>query len=210
MNRCGAARPLLMVLEGINDCEFLFRLSQRLHAENPQFTDLTRLHADGRILLVPTGGGNFDQWAARFAALSCSELHLYDRGIGPETLRRQKAIELVNSRPHCRGFLTSKRSLENYLASQAISQAGGGQVTVTDDECVGTELARHWYELIPQALPWPGLLRRTRRRLIYRAKRWLNRQAVMQMTADLLAQRDPAGEVLHGLTLIAEMATAKS
>ena len=32
----------------------------------------------------------------------------------------------------------------------------------------------------------------------------------MQMTADLLAQRDPAGEVLQWLTLIAEMATAKS
>ena len=116
----------------------------------------------------------------------------------------------MNSRPGCRGFLTSKRSLENYLDSQAISQAGGGQITVTDDECVGTELARHWYELIPQTRLWPELLRRTRRRLIYRAKRWLNREAVMQMNADLLAQRDPAGEVLQWLTLIAEMATAKS
>jgi hypothetical protein len=210
MNDCSVARPLLMVLEGTNDCEFLFRLSQRLHPDNAQITDLTRLHADGRILLVPTGGGNFDQWAVRFAALRCREFHLYDREIGPETLRRQEAIELVNSRPGCRGFLTSKRSLENYLDSQAISQAGGGQVTVTDDECVGTELARHWYELIPQARPWPGLLRRTRRRLIYRAKRWLNREAVMRMTTDLLAQRDSAGEVLQWLTLIAEMATAKS
>ena len=32
----------------------------------------------------------------------------------------------------------------------------------------------------------------------------------MQMTADLLVQRDPAGEVLQWLKLIAEMATAKS
>ena len=163
MNDCGVARPLVLVLEGINDCEFLFRLSQRLHADNPQITDLTRLHADGRILLVPTGGGNFDHWAVRFAALGCREFHLYDREIGPETLRRQAAIELVNSRPGCRGFLTSKRSLENYLDSQAISQAGGGEIMVTDDECVGTELARHWYELIPQARPWSELLRRTRR-----------------------------------------------
>jgi hypothetical protein len=209
MNDCGVARPLVLVLEGTNDCEFLFRLSQRLHAETPQITDLTRLHADGRILLVPTGGGNFDQWAVRFTALGCPEFHLYDREIGPETPRRQQAIELVNSRPGCRGFLTSKRSLENYLDPQAILQAGGGQITVTDDECVGTELARYWYALIPQGRPWPELLRRTKRRLIYRAKRWLNRQAVLQMTADLLAQRDPAGEVLQWLTLIAEMATAE-
>jgi hypothetical protein len=27
-------------------------------------------------------------------------------------------------------------------------------------------------------------------------KRWLNRTAVQQMTADLLAERDPAGELL--------------
>ena len=32
----------------------------------------------------------------------------------------------------------------------------------------------------------------------------------MQMTADLLAQRHPAGEVIQWLTLIAEMATPKS
>jgi hypothetical protein len=210
MNKCGTARPLLLVLEGTNDCEFLFSLSLRLHAENPQLIDLTRLHTDGQILLVPTGGGNFREWAVRFAALGCREWHLFDREIGPETLRRQEAIERVNSRPGCRGFLTSKRSLENYLHPQAITQAGGGEITVTDDECVGIELARHWYELIPQARPWTELLRRTRRRLIYRAKRWLNRQAVMQMTTDLLAQRDPAGEVLQWLRLIAEMATAKS
>ena len=164
-------RPLVLVLEGTNDCEFLFRLSQRLHAENPQLVDLTRLHADGRILVVPTGGGNFDQWAVRFAVLGCQEFHLFDREVGPETLRRQAAIELVNSRPDCRGFLTSKRALENYLDSQAISQAGGGEITVTDNECVSTELSRHWYELIPQNRPWTELLRRTRRRLTYRAKR---------------------------------------
>ena len=69
---------------------------------------------------------------------------------------------------------------------------------VTDDECVGTAPAHHWYELIPQTRPWPELLRRTRRRMIYRAKRWLNRQAVMQMTAELLAQRDSAERCSSG------------
>ena len=56
MNDCGVVRPMVLVLEGVNDCEFLCRLSRRLHAENPQLADLTGLHADGRILLVPTGG----------------------------------------------------------------------------------------------------------------------------------------------------------
>ena len=75
--------------------------------------------------------------------------------------------------------------------------------------CVGSELARHCYELIPQARPWTEFLRRSTRRLIYRAKRRLDCQAVIQMTADLLAQRDPAGEVRGVLMLIAEMATAQ-
>ena len=94
MNRLWCRAPLVLVLEGTNDCEFLFRLSQRLHAENPQIADLTRLHADGRILVVPTGGGNFDQWAVRFAALGCPEFHLYDREIGLETLRRKRPSSL--------------------------------------------------------------------------------------------------------------------
>jgi hypothetical protein len=68
---------------------------------------------------------------------------------------------------------------------------------VTDDECVGSELARHLYELIQQGLPLAGALATVQTALIFRAKRWLNPQAVMQMTADLLAQRDPAGEVLQ-------------
>ena len=55
--------------------------------------------------------------------------------------------------------------------SQSIAQAGAGEITVNDDACVGTVLARHWYELVPQAGPWPELLRRTKRRLIYRAQR---------------------------------------
>ena len=33
MNPGAAFRPVLVILEGINDIEFLLRLSQRLHAE---------------------------------------------------------------------------------------------------------------------------------------------------------------------------------
>jgi len=41
---------------------------------------------------------------------------------------------------------------------------------------------------------------------VYRAKRWLNRQAVEHMTLELLAERDPAGEVLQWFAVIARMA----
>lgn len=209
MNTTAARCPLLMVLEGINDVEFLLQLSRRLHAEDPQIVDLALLHAQGRILFVPTGGGNFAEWAVRFAALGCPEFHLYDRELAPETERRQQAVEVVNARPHCRGFLTTKRSRENYLDPRAIAQAGGGTIPIEDELCVGSVLARHWYESIPQLIPWPAISRRGRQRLVYRAKRWLNRQAVQQMTATLLSERDPAGEVRSWLQVIAEMATAE-
>jgi hypothetical protein len=210
MNAAAVVCPVLVIVEGVNDIVFLQRLSSRLHAERPEITDLARLHALGRILFVPIGGGNFYDWATRFAGLACREFHLYDREVAPETERRQRAVELVNARPECRGFLTAKRSLENYLNSRAVAQAGGGEISVGDDECVGSVLARRWYELVPQPDPWPALSRRARRRLVYRAKRWLNRQAVDQMTISLLNERDPCGEVLHWLEVIAGMAMAMS
>jgi hypothetical protein len=210
MNAAAAVRRALVIVEGVNDIEFLQRLSLRLHGQDPGIADLARLHAQGRILWVPTGGGNFCDWATRFAGLACPEFHLYDREVAPETEHRQRAVKLVNARPHCRGFLTAKRSLENYFHPRAIVQAGGGEIPVGDFECVGSVLARHWYELIPQCDPWPQLSRRARRRLVYRAKRWLNRQAVEQMTVELLSERDPAGEVLGWLEVIAGMARAMS
>ncbi|HTQ39651.1 MAG TPA: ATP-dependent endonuclease [Pirellulales bacterium] len=210
MNAAATVRPVLVIVEGVNDIEFLKRLASRLHTECPEVVDLARLHAQGRILFVPTGGGNFSDWATRFAGLACREFHLYDRELVPETERRQRAVELVNARPQCRGFLTAKRSLENYLHPSAVAQAGGGEIPVGDDECVGSVLARHWYELILQYDPWPALSHRARRRLVYRAKRWLNRQAVGQMTVELLSERDPGGEVLQWLEVIAGMARAMS
>ena len=104
-------------------------------------------------------------------------------------LGRQEALELVNRREGCCGFLTKKRALENYIHDCAISLAGGGHIEVDDYRCVGSILARHWYEKIPQALGWEALSGRARRRLIYRAKCWLNRQAVDQMTGHVVRRR---------------------
>jgi hypothetical protein len=202
-----APRPVLVILEGIHDLEVFLRMSQRLASLRPDIPDLAAWLAQGRILLVPTGGGHGGDWARRFQGLGCREFHLLDRETGAETERRQQAVRLVNDRPDCQGFLTSKRALENYLHAQAISQAGGGEITVTDDACVGTELARHRYELTPQPRPWSELLRRSKRRLIYRTKRWLNHAAIDEMTPELLAQRDPAGEVLSWLSVISQLVT---
>ena len=69
MNPVKCSPKVLVVLEGANDIEFLLRLSQRLHAPSPEIPALPELQAEGRIIFVPTGGGNFQEWANRFAGL---------------------------------------------------------------------------------------------------------------------------------------------
>jgi len=198
-------RPVLVVLEGANDWQFLVRLTTRLRIELPYLPDLLHWHSQGKIVMVPVGGGDPISWPERFQPLGFHELHLYDREQWPETDVRQRAIDRVNARPGCRGALTSKRSVENFLHTDAISAAGGGELNFGDHDPVGSLLARSWYRQTPACLPWESLSRRTQRRLTARAKRWLNTIAILHMTAHLLAERDPAGEVLGWLQTIRDL-----
>lgn len=199
------SRPLLIVVEGTNDVEFLVRLSRRLSASDPSTLDLQPLIDAGRVVFVPCGGGNLAHWSDRFAPLGCPELHLYDREAPPETKRREQAVEHVACRSGCRAFLTSKRALENYLHPQAIAAAGGGEISFGDDDCVTSVLARGGFE--PGRI-WGELPGSVRSRFSQHAKRWLNTVAVQQMTIELLRQSDPAGDILGWFNAIAVMAPA--
>jgi hypothetical protein len=195
-------RPLLILLEGANDVEFLVRIASRLHDELSTVPDLSCLQQTGRIVLVPLGGGDPASWPDRLRPLDLPEFHLYDREQRPETDVRLKAADLVNARPGCRAALTHKRCLENYLHPRAIAAAGGGELVFGDNDPVSLLLARKRYEQSTPSVSWDALSRRAQRRMSARSKRWLNRVAVQQMTADLLAERDPAGELLGWLRTI--------
>lgn len=54
---------------------------------------------------------------------------------------------------------------------------------------------------------WPSLSRRSQERLIYHTKRRLNVETVQAMTTELLAERDPEGEVVTWLRTIASLLT---
>lgn len=151
-------------------------------------------------------GGELSGWAERLDALGCRQFHLYDRESEPETSQRRQLAEGVNVRENCQAMVTTKRSLENYLHADAIAAAGGGALDIDDDACVASVIAQSWYERVPQWTPWPALTRRAKRRMLNRAKRWLNTQAVEQMTLDFLTKRDPAGELMELLARIAAMA----
>jgi hypothetical protein len=101
--------------------------------------------------------------------------------------------------------VAAKRSLENYLHPAAIHAAGNVELIFGDDDCVAQLLVRSKLRKLPVAPQWEKLSARTRQRLTYRAKRWLNTQAVDQMTPKFLAERDPNGEVLGWFSMLARL-----
>ncbi len=195
--------PVLIIVEGIHDVEFLRRLTANLHRTDTSIPDLGAREQAGLVVFVPFGGGSVLAWSNRFAPLRCREHHLYDREIEPETPVRQEAVDRINRRPNCHALLLRKRALENYLHTAAIVNAGGGLIVVNDDESMALAVARDWYRRQPQACPWDELTPRARRRIAARSKRWLNTVAVNAMTLGMLRQRDPEGELLAWLRKIA-------
>ncbi len=198
-------RPLLCVVEGRHDVQFLRHLSATLADSDPTFPDLGRLEAWGQLVFVPFGGGDVGAWSERFAPLGCPEFHLYDRELPPETAARRAAVSRANQRANCRAFLTTKRSLENYLHPLALARAGGRLLEFDDNDAVAEIAARQSFEDLRVTNDWSRLSRRARARFTNRAKCWLNTAAVAQLTPELLAERDSAGEVCGWLRAISAL-----
>ena len=156
------------------------------------------------LMFMPTGGADLSS-AFRFAGLKLPEFHILDRDIPPATESRQRVAMIVNSRPMCRAVITSKRSLENYLHSNAIFEASGISVEFSDEENVPELVARRAHECHERSASWDQLPIRSRKKRHDKAKKWLNVQAVEQMTPERLTERDPRGEVRSWLATIATL-----
>jgi hypothetical protein len=65
-------RPLLILLEGANDLEFLVRIASRLQSDLRCIPDLGHLQAAERIVLVPVGGGDPSSWPNRLRGQVCA------------------------------------------------------------------------------------------------------------------------------------------
>jgi len=196
---------LLVVVEGRHDVMFLRTLSHILHIFDPANPDLGALENTGELVFLPFGGGDVLAWADRLAAIGLPELHIYDRETFPETELRQRAAERVNQRQRCRAFVAQKRSLENYVHPGCIREICGLDLNYGDDDDVAELVARGCHERQGKAPEWESLPGRARKRFRERAKKWLNRLAVEQMTPKLLAQQDPRGEVCGWLMAVAEL-----
>jgi hypothetical protein len=193
------------VVEGPHDVQFLPRISAILHCSDAGVPNLADMERRLQLVFAPVGGSDSSS-AFRFAGLNMPEFHLLDRDAAPATEARQRVAAMVNTRLKCRACITSKRSLENYLDSKAICEAGGIAIEVTDDANVPELVARAEHESRGNDVAWDQLPPRARKRLRDKAKRWLNAAAVDRMTAERMAARDPDGEVRSWLATIAELA----
>ena len=198
---------VFVIVEGTNDIKFLKRISAVLHTANSALPHLARWEQRGELIFVPTGG-DLLSWSDRLAALETPEFHLYDRELSPETELRRKVVKCVNVRPGCRAVLTNKRSVENYLHPRALIEAGGHELGIGDFDAVPERVARQRFAASEPDTSWECLSRRARKRCCYHVKRWLNTQVVERMTPELLAARDPDGEVISWLESIRELAAS--
>ncbi len=197
--------PLLFLVEGIHDVEFLKRISSMLSAADDSLPDLGQLERAGRLVFVPFGGGDVVVNAGRFSPLELREIHLYDREILPETARREAACRIVNAESRRRAFMTSKRALENYLHPHCIRAARGLCVAIADDCHVPDRVARAVWDSQHKPVSWSEIPTRARRKLREKVKHWLNREAVEGMTPELLDARDPYGEIRGWLATVNEL-----
>ena len=200
-------KPVLLVVEGFKDIEFLRRMSRILHAHDPSLPKLGKLEEQGRIVYIPFGGGGIDAWTYRLAPLGLREVHLYNRELPPESEYRRRAAEAVDERERCLAFRTSKRGLENYLHPDAVLASEGIDVAFGDFDPVVELTAKRLQERDAPERPWGLLPRRTQAERMHRAKQRLNTSVVEAMSFDMLKDRDPDGEVVSWLRTIGELLT---
>jgi hypothetical protein len=196
---------VLVVVEGTHDIKFLRRISALLHSAHPALPDLAAMEHNKELIFLPISG-HPQAWIRRLSPLNLPEFHLYDREQSPVTEQRLETVDRINQRSRCRGMLTQKRSLENYLHPHSIQVITNVPLEFDDHACVATLAAQQVFESSHGKSTWQRLTRRARVRLTNRAKHWLNTSAVEQMTVSLLQERDPDGEIISWLETIRQLA----
>src|ERR1700733_15122881 len=101
-------KALFIFVEGTNDITFLQEISKILHAHNTLLPNLGHLEGSGRVVFIPTGGGNLNLRANRLDLLQHPEFHLYDREVPPLNAEREEVVSAINRRPGCLALLTGK------------------------------------------------------------------------------------------------------
>jgi hypothetical protein len=204
---------LFIGVEGAHDIAFLKGIARVLRAEQEDVPDLAQLELDGEIIFFPFGGSNLALWASRLQPLNRPEYHICDRDNPPPAEPSYADhIAAVEARDGCQVSVTNKREMENYLHCDAIREAyaqNGLQINLhghfDDFDDVPLVVAERVHAA--SGGDWGALSEIARAEKVKRAKRQLNGQAVVNMTAQRLTDCDPQNEVRGWLATIGQLVT---
>lgn len=177
---------LLCCVEGPTDISALKALSKALHEEDPS---IINLETDDRIAFIVLGGGNLKHWVNNnyLKGLGRPEFHIYDADV-PSYVQY---AEEVNARGDgSRGFITAKHEIESYLHKDAINLAFNVDMEVTDHpNSDGKATPKIFSEIYSEMQGYDGIMKDNN------AKLKLADKAFPKMTASMIKERDPDGEI---------------
>lgn len=186
---------LLFCVEGPTDVAAFKALSKALHAEDNTLPDL---ESDERVAFIVLGGGTLKHWVNEnyLRALNRREIHIYDRDVPAYA----EAVDAVNARGNgCWAAQTLKHEVESYLHPDAIHDAFGVMIAVTDHPVGGKATPKVFAEAYSLAQGFDGVMKDNP------AKARLAERAFPLMTAARIHERDPEGEVLGWMRRIRDM-----
>mgnify|MGYP000951430939 CR=1 FL=1 len=180
----------LCCVEGPTDVLALKALSSAIYKEDPTLIDLQN---DERIAFIVLGGGTLEHWVNQnyLKSLGKPEIHIYDADVP----KYKKSAEEVNNRndKSC-AFITQKHEIESYLHKDAIKAAFGVEIEVTDHPNTdGKATPKVFSEVFSKLRGFDGIMNDTK------AKSKLANEAFPRMTAQMINERDPNGEIKNWL-----------
>lgn len=181
----------LLCVEGPTDVSAFKYLSKALHETDNSIPDLTK---DERVAFIVLGGSTLQYWVNQnyLKELRMPEVHIYDR----DDEDYLKSVEAVNQRRDSSwATLTKKREIENYLHPEAIKKSFEINIDIVDQEDIPKLFATAYFDS-------PKYNEKIRPAT---AKKKLAEKAFPQMTAEMIKERDPDGEVESWFRKIAEI-----
>jgi putative ATP-dependent endonuclease of OLD family len=193
----------LVFVEGANDVEFFERVSSMLKLHETDTVDFVN---DNRVALVPLGGGSLKQWVDKqyLRNLNIPEVHIYDRDDSTPP-KYQPQCNTVNARSDGSwAVITTKREIENYLHTDAISEGLGVNITFSDMCDVPLIVAESIHTSSSSPRLWADILldKKELSDKTNRAKKRLNSDAASKMTYSMLMESDPSQDVIGWLRKI--------
>lgn len=177
---------VLIFVEGPTDVKALKALSCALNKEDPSIPDLNK---EQSVAFVVTGGSTLQHWIDHnyLQGFGRKEFHLYDSDV-PSYAEK---IKVVNSRGDgSLGVITKKYEIESYLHKDAIKQAFDVEIEITDqlnsDNKAVPKIFSETYSIKQRH---DGVMKDSKAKIL------LAEKAFPLMTAQLINERDPLGEV---------------